>query len=100
MVVASTDDGGEWRQIVLQAPDGLGVVTALTATPDGFTAAGVVGRSGSQQTVTWTSPDGLAWSRPARAADGEITALALTGATVARHRRTGRHPTLVPLPAP
>jgi hypothetical protein len=100
VVVASTDDGGEWRQIVLQAPDGLGVITALTATPDGFTAAGVVGRSGSQQTVTWTSPDGLAWSRPTQAADGEITALALTGTTVAGIAEQGATPTLVPLPAP
>jgi hypothetical protein len=100
VAVVSTDDGGQWRQIVLQAPDGLGVVTALTATPDGFTAAGVVGRSGSQQTVTWTSPDGLAWSRPAQAADGEITALALTGTTVAGTAEQGATPTLVPLPAP
>ena len=100
VAVASTDDGGEWRQIVLQAPDGLGVVTALTATPDGFTAAGVVGRSGSQQTVTWTSPDGLAWSRPAQTADGEITALALTGTTVVGTAEQGATPTLVPLPAP
>jgi hypothetical protein len=100
VAVASTDDGGEWRQIVLQAPDGLGVVTALTGTPDGFTAAGVVGRSGSQQTVTWTSPDGLAWSRPAQVADGEITALALTGTTVAGTAEQGATPTLVPLQAP
>ncbi len=92
VAVASTDDGGEWRQIVLQAPDGLGVVTALTATPDGFTAAGIVGRSGSQQTVTWTSPDGLAWSRPTQAADGEITALALTGTTVAGTAEQGANP--------
>jgi type IV secretory pathway TraG/TraD family ATPase VirD4 len=100
VAVASTDDGGQWRQIVLQAPDGLGVLTALTATPDGFTAAGVVGRSGSQQTVTWTSPDGLAWSRPAPTADGEITALALTGTTVAGTAEQGGTPTLVSLPAP
>ncbi len=99
VAVASTDDGGEWRQIMLQAPDGLGVVTALTATPGGFTAAGMAGRSGSQQTVTWTSPDGLAWSRPVPLADGEITALALTGTTVAGTAEQGGTPTLVPLPA-
>ena len=100
VAVVSTDDGGEWRQIVLQAPDGLGMVTALTATPDGFTAAGVVGRGGSQQTVTWTSPDGLAWSRPVQTSDGEITALTLTGTTVAGVAEQGATPTLVPLPAP
>ena len=100
VVVVSADGGGHWRQVVLQAPDGLGLITALTATPHGFTAAGVVGRGGDQHAVTWTSPDGLTWSRPAQAPGSEITALALTGSTVAGTAEQGTTPTLVPLPAP
>ena len=100
VVVVSADGGGQWRQVVLQAPDGLGLITALTATPRGFTAAGIVGRSGAQHAVTWTSPDGLAWSGPAQAAGTEITALALTGGTVAGAAEQGATPTLVPLPSP
>jgi hypothetical protein len=100
VAVVSTDGGGQWRQIVLQSPDGLGVITALTAAPDGFTAAGVVGRSGSQQAVTWTSADGLTWSRPAQTAGSEITAIAVVGTTVAGTAEQGAGPTLVALPAP
>ncbi len=100
VVVVSADGGGQWRQVVLQAPDGLGLITALAAAPHGFTAAGIVGRSGSQHAVTWTSADGLTWSAPAPAPSpgGEITALALSGGTVAAAEQ-GATPTLVPLPA-
>jgi len=100
VVVVSADGGGQWRQVVLQAPDGLGVITALTAAPRGFTAAGIVGRGGEQHAVTWTSPDGLAWSAPAQAPGSEITALTLAGSTVAGTAEQGVTPTLVPLPAP
>ena len=100
VVVVSADGGGQWRQVAPQAPDGLGVITALTATPKGFTAAGIVGRSGAQHAVTWTSPDGLTWSSPVQAAGTEITALALTGSTVAGTSEQGATPTLVPLPGP
>jgi hypothetical protein len=99
VAVVSTDGGGQWRQIVLQAPHGLGMITALTGTPTGFTAAGVVGQSGSQHTVTWTSPDGLTWSRPAQTADSEITALTSAGTTVTGTEQ-GATSTLVQLPAP
>jgi hypothetical protein len=100
VVVVSTDGGGQWRQIVLPAPGGLGVITALTATRDGFTAAGLAGRPGSQHVVTWTSPDGLTWSHPAQTAGGEITALAAVGANVAGTAEQGTTPTVVALPAP
>jgi hypothetical protein len=100
VAVVSTDGGGQWRQIVLPSPDGLGVISALTATPDGFTAAGVVGRGGSQHAVTWTSPDGLTWSPPTQTAGSEITALAVVGATVAGTAERGTAPTLVPLATP
>jgi hypothetical protein len=100
VVVVSADGGGQWRQVVLQAPDGLGVITALTATPEGFTAAGVVGRSGSQHAVTWTSSDALAWSSPTQVAGTEITALTLAGSTVVGTAEQGATATLVALPAP
>jgi hypothetical protein len=100
VVVVSADGGVHWRQVVLQAPDGLGVITALTAAPGGFTAAGVVGRSGAQRAVTWTSPDGLTWSAPAQASGSEITALTVAGSTVAGTAEQGSTPTLVRLPAP
>jgi hypothetical protein len=100
VIVVSADGGAHWRQVVLQAPDGLGLVTALTAAPHGFTAAGVVGRSGAQHAVTWTSPNGLTWSSPAQAPGSEITALAPGGSTVAGTAEQGATPTLVPLPAP
>ncbi len=100
VVVASTDGGGHWRQIVLQAPAGLGVITALTAAPRGFVAAGVVGRSGSRHAVTWVSPDGLTWSRPVQAAGSEVTALTATGTTVTGTSEQGTTPTVVALPAP
>jgi hypothetical protein len=100
VVAVSADGGAHWRQVVLQAPDGLGLVTALTAAPHGFTAAGVAGRGGAQHAVTWTSPNGLTWSRPAQAPGSEITALGLAGSTVAGTAEQGTTPTLVPLPAP
>ncbi len=100
VIVVSADGGAHWRQVVLQAPDGLGLVTALTAAPHGFTAAGMVGRGGAQHAVTWTSPNGLTWSTPAQAPGSEITALAPSGSTVAGAAEQGTTPTLVPLPAP
>ena len=100
VVVVSADGGGHWRQVMLQAPDGLGLITALTAAPGGFTAAGVAGRDGAQHAVTWTSPDGLAWSAPAQATGSEITALTVTGSTVAGTAEQDSAPTLVRLPAP
>ena len=100
MVVVTADGGGHWRQIMLKAPSGLGVITALTATPNGFTAAGVVGRRGSQYAVTWTSPDGQTWSAPTQAAGREITAMTATGTKVTGTAEQGTTPTLVPLPAP
>ena len=99
VIVVSADGGAHWRQVVLPAPDGLGLVTALTVAPHGFTAAGVAGRGGAQHAVTWTSPNGLTWSSPAQAAGSEITALALVGSTVAGTAEQGTTPTLVPVPA-
>ena len=100
LVMVSADGGAQWQQIVLPAPEGLGVITALTATPDGFTAAGLAGRHGSVHTVTWTSQDGLTWSQPTQTADSEITALAAAGPRVVGTAEQGTTPVVVPAPAP
>jgi hypothetical protein len=99
VLVVSVDGGAHWRQLVLPAPDGLGVITALTATPDGFTAAGLGGRRGSVRTVTWTSQDALTWSRPTQTTDSEITALAAVGTDVIGISERGATPTVVTFPA-
>lgn len=100
VLVVSVDGGAHWRQIALPAPDGLGVITALAATPRGFTAAGLAGKGGSARTVTWTSQDGLAWSRPTQTADSEITALTAVGADVIGASERGATPAVVTVPAP
>jgi hypothetical protein len=87
VVVVSTDGGLRWNPpIVLGTPGGQdGRVTAVTVAGSGFTAAGQAGPAGAQGTVTWRSPDGLAWSKAAPAASGAsaVTALAAAGQTVA-----------------
>ena len=64
VVVVSADGGGHWRQIVLQAPDGLGVITALTAAPTASPRSASPAAAARSTPSTWTSPDGLTWSRP------------------------------------
>ena len=100
VLVVSVDSGAHWQQIVLPAPSGLGVITALTATPDGFTAAGLAGKHGAVHAVTWTSKDGLTWSQPSQASAGEITALTAAGTNVIGASERGATPTVMPLPAP
>jgi hypothetical protein len=100
VVVASVDGGARWRQTVLPTAGRLGVITALTATPSGFTAAGRAGKGGSAHTVTWTSADGLTWSRPAQTADSEITALTAAGTGVIGTAERGATPAVVAFPAP
>jgi len=100
VVVSSVDGGAQWRQTVLAATGGLGVITALTATPTGFTVAGLAGKGGSVHTVTWTSRDGLTWSRPAQTADSEITALIAAGSGVIGTTERGAAATVVTVPAP
>jgi serine/threonine protein kinase len=102
VVVASADGGRHWRQIVLQAPGGLGAVTALTAAGSGFVAAGQAGPAGAQRAVTWSSPDGLSWPAAVPAGGGvrQITALSAAGGTVTGTAQQGAAPHVVTLAAP
>ena len=100
VIVTSANGGASWHQVVLGAS---GVVTALTAAGDGFIAAGLSGTVGAQHAVIWTSPDGLAWSAPVPAGDGEITALDPVGgaaATVTGIAQRAAGPAVVTLQLP
>jgi hypothetical protein len=101
IVVASADGGRQWDQLVLAAPGGLGAATALTAVGGGFVAAGQLGRAGDQRVVTWTSPDGLAWSAAASAGVGsrQISVLTAAGHTVTGVTQQGAAPSVVTLRA-
>jgi hypothetical protein len=92
LVVATTDGGRHLTQVVLSSPGGPATVTAVTATSNGYTAAGLAGSGSGQRAVTWTSKDGLTWSSatPLSAAGrSEITALAAAGSTAAGPALTG-----------
>jgi hypothetical protein len=83
LAVVSTDGGADWQSVILPTPGNLGVVTALTAQGGKFIAAGQAGQSGSQHSVTWTSPDGLRWPAGTQTTGvREITALAVSAGTV------------------
>ncbi|HWG00941.1 MAG TPA: hypothetical protein VG164_03710 [Trebonia sp.] len=67
IALTSADNGARWTQAVLPTAHGTGTVTALAPSGTGFVAAGLTGPSGGdQRPVTWTSPDGVNWSAPAR----------------------------------
>jgi hypothetical protein len=92
IVVVSTDGGAHTTQVVLDSPNGPATVTAVTATSDGFVAAGLAGPAGAQRAVTWTSPDGFTWSAPApltAAGPSEVTALTDTWTAGAAKTLTG-----------
>ncbi|MGH3223765.1 MAG: hypothetical protein ACRDPY_34655, partial [Streptosporangiaceae bacterium] len=87
LVELSTDGGKSWAQIQLSTPGPNTVVTALTASGGGFTAAGQYGEPGQQDAAVWTSPSGVNWQvsdviGPGAGGQNEITALASSGATV------------------
>jgi hypothetical protein len=90
LAVISKDGGVHWRTTSLGGPGDFagpqGTVTALAADGTGFLAAGLVGPSGAQQAVTWTSADGISWSaaKPASGGTQAITALATDGNAVTR----------------
>ena len=114
VAVTSTDNGQHFTQVVLSTPAGpaavsTATVTAVTATSDGFVAAGDAGSGLAQHAVTWTSKDGLTWSAatPLSGAGGQVTALTDTsavagGSTAPAVTGTVQHgatSALVPVPA-
>ena len=87
LVELSTDGGKSWAQIQLNSPGPNTVVTALTASGSGFTAAGQYGQTGQQDAAVWTSPSGVNWQvsdviGPGGGGQNEIAALASSGTTV------------------
>jgi hypothetical protein len=85
LVLLSADGGATWQVAELPGTGQSATVTALTAGPDGFTAAGVTGAAGDQQLVEWTSADGADWIRAQVGAPGgtrSITTLTDTGSSV------------------
>ena len=101
VVVVSTDGGGQWRQVVLQAPDGLGVITALTATPRRLHRGG---RRRPQRRAARRHLDLTGRADLVRSGPGTRQRDHRAGAHRQhrrRHRRAGRHPHPgLPLPAP
>jgi hypothetical protein len=63
VVISSTDDDKTWQQITLAKPGVSASITSLTVKGTGFTATG----KSDGAAVTWTSPDGLAWTQSAAA---------------------------------
>jgi hypothetical protein len=78
----SLNGGKTWRQVPLGAPSPHVAVTALTASPAGFTAAIQTGTSGQPQVTVWTSADGTSWSPSPVTATDQLTALAPVGSGV------------------
>jgi hypothetical protein len=61
----SADGGATWREIPLSLPQPDTTVTALTASPRGFAAAGQYGgTTGRQKVVVWTLGAGSKWAQP------------------------------------
>jgi serine/threonine protein kinase len=87
VVVTSADGGLHWTPPVVLRPlggQGGGRVTAVAVAGSGFIAAGRTGPAFSQRSVTWTSADGLAWSKAQPTASGTsgVSALSAAGKTV------------------
>ncbi len=85
--VAVSDDGGlRWREADLSGGGEPAAVTALTAVPGGYVAAGLIGPAGHQRVVFWWSRDALHWFmvRPARQVPGagRVTAFSLDGSVL------------------
>ncbi|HEV3292166.1 MAG TPA: hypothetical protein VG123_24575, partial [Streptosporangiaceae bacterium] len=59
----STDGGKTWQQVQFVSAGPNTTVTALTAGPGGFTAAGQFGNAGQQGAAIWRSPDGMSWTQ-------------------------------------
>ena len=59
----STDGGKTWQQVQFVSAGQNTTVTALTAGPGGFTAAGQFGNTGQLGAAIWRSPDGTSWTQ-------------------------------------
>ncbi|HEX2313408.1 MAG TPA: hypothetical protein VHJ17_06750, partial [Thermomonospora sp.] len=97
-VAVSADGGTSWQTQAIPGAGRGATLTAVTATPRGFLAAGTTGSPGSRDVALWTSPDGRAWKAvPARGTgldgpgDQVLTALAVTGNALAAVGVTGDH---------
>ncbi|HTR92626.1 MAG TPA: hypothetical protein VMI73_12885 [Trebonia sp.] len=102
-IVVTTDAGGtSITQVVLATGGVPGVVTGVTATGNGFVAAGMIGPAKAQRAVTWTSADGLTWSAATPVSPGTgttITALTTSGGNVTGTLQRGMDPAVLTLPA-
>jgi len=83
----STDGGQTWQQVQFVSAGPNTTVTALTAGPGGFTAAGQFGTAGQLAAAIWRSPDGASWAQlQIRGLTGggnhDITTLAPSGTAV------------------
>lgn len=97
IVVTSADNGKRIGQVVLPTAGVPGTVTGVTATTAGFVAVGQVGAGSKQQTVFWTSPNGVTWSGATPvsiAASSKITAVARVGTGVTGTEQQGTGPTI------
>jgi hypothetical protein len=59
----STDGGKTWQEVQFISAGPNTTVTALTAGPGGFTAAGQFGSTGQLGAAIWRSPDGTNWTQ-------------------------------------
>ena len=104
IVVTSADGGAHVTQTVLTAAQGPATITAVTATSDGFVAAGLAGPANARHAVEWTSRDGVTWTAAtpvSSAGAGEITALSATGKTaVTGTAQAGTISSILTIPAP
>ncbi|MDL4772840.1 sialidase family protein [Actinomadura xylanilytica] len=107
----SSDGGKTWRGVTLPAPVRELRVTALTATPKGFAAAGASTEKGTSDVVSWTSADGSAWQAATPGAEGlagqgdqQITGLVALGGKLLGVGRSagaaGEEPVLWTRPVP
>jgi hypothetical protein len=87
----STDGGKTWRESALPGAGAQGParVSAVAATPRGFTVTGTTGKAGSADVVTWTSANGTGWKAETPGGDvlagtgtQEITGLAAFKSTL------------------
>jgi hypothetical protein len=59
----STNGGKTWQEVQFISAGPNTTVTALTAGPGGFTAAGQFGSAGQLGAAIWRSPDGTSWTQ-------------------------------------